>query len=88
MSARSSRGLAAPEHAPGLTEQLSQDQQITEVTKPRRLATRFRSPQLDLWRLSEPSGYARCADQTRIRGGTEARSSCWQDNSRSLHERD
>ncbi len=33
--------------------QLSQDQQITEVTNPRRLETRFRSPQLDLWQLSE-----------------------------------
>ncbi len=33
--------------------QLSQDQQITEVTNPRRLETRFRSPQLDLWLLSE-----------------------------------
>jgi putative transposase len=32
--------------------QLSQDQQITEVTNPRRLETRFRSPQLDLWQLS------------------------------------
>ena len=33
--------------------QLSQDQQITEVTNPRRLETRFRSPQLDLWLLLE-----------------------------------
>jgi hypothetical protein len=33
--------------------QLSQDQQITEVTNPRRLETRFRSPQLDLWQLSD-----------------------------------
>ena len=33
--------------------QLSQDQRITEVTNPRRLETRFRSPQLDLWQLSE-----------------------------------
>jgi hypothetical protein len=33
--------------------QLSQDQQIREVTNPRRLETRFRSPQLDLWQLSE-----------------------------------
>lgn len=33
--------------------QLSQDQQITEVTNPRRLETRFRSPLLDLWQLSE-----------------------------------
>jgi hypothetical protein len=32
---------------------LSQDQQITEVTNPRRLETRFRSPQLDLWQLSD-----------------------------------
>jgi hypothetical protein len=32
---------------------LSSDQQITEVTNPRRLETRFRSPQLDLWQLSE-----------------------------------
>ena len=32
---------------------LSQDQQITEVANPRRLETRFRSPQLDLWQLSE-----------------------------------
>jgi hypothetical protein len=31
----------------------SQDQQITEVTNPRRLETRFRSPQLDLWQLSD-----------------------------------
>ncbi len=29
------------------------DQQITEVTNPRRLETRFRSPQLDLWQLSD-----------------------------------
>jgi hypothetical protein len=33
--------------------QLSQDQQITEVTNPRRLETRFRSPQLDHGPLSE-----------------------------------
>ena len=33
--------------------QLSQNQQITEVTNPRRLETRFRSPQLDLWQLSD-----------------------------------
>ena len=32
---------------------LSQDQQITEVTNPRRLETRFRSPQLDLWQISD-----------------------------------
>ena len=29
------------------------DQQITEVANPRRLETRFRSPQLDLWQLSD-----------------------------------
>jgi hypothetical protein len=33
--------------------QLSQDQRITEVTNPRRLESRFRSPQLDLWQLSD-----------------------------------
>jgi hypothetical protein len=33
--------------------QLSQHQEIMEVTNPRRLETRFRSPQLDLWQLSE-----------------------------------
>ncbi len=33
--------------------QLSQHQQIMEVTNPRRLETRFRSPQLDLWQLSD-----------------------------------
>ena len=32
---------------------LSPDRRITEVTNPRRLETRFRSPQLDLWPLSE-----------------------------------
>jgi len=32
---------------------LSQHQQIMEVTNPRHLETRFRSPQLDLWQLSE-----------------------------------
>jgi hypothetical protein len=32
---------------------LSPDQQITEVTNPRRIETHFRSPQLDLWQLSE-----------------------------------
>jgi hypothetical protein len=33
--------------------QLSQDQEIMEVTNPRRLETRFRSPQLDHGSLSE-----------------------------------
>ena len=33
--------------------QFSQHQEIMEVTNPRRLETRFRSPQLDLWQLSE-----------------------------------
>ncbi len=33
--------------------QLSQNQEIMEVTNPRRLETRFRSPQLDLWQLSD-----------------------------------
>lgn len=32
---------------------LSPDQQITEVTNPRRMETHFRSPQLDLWQLSD-----------------------------------
>jgi putative transposase len=32
---------------------LSPDQQITEVKNPRRIETHFRSPQLDLWRLSD-----------------------------------
>jgi transposase len=32
---------------------LSPDHQITEVTNPRRLETRFRSPQLDLWQVSD-----------------------------------
>jgi hypothetical protein len=32
---------------------LSPDHQITEVTNPRRLETRFRSSQLDLWQLSD-----------------------------------
>jgi hypothetical protein len=32
---------------------LSSDHQITEVTNPRRLETRLRSPQLDLWQTSE-----------------------------------
>jgi putative transposase len=32
---------------------LSSDQQITEVKNARRLETHFRSPQLDLWRLSD-----------------------------------
>lgn len=32
---------------------LSPDHQITEVMNPRRMETRFRSPQLDLWQLSE-----------------------------------
>lgn len=31
----------------------SPDQQITEATNPRRLETRFRSPQLDLWQISD-----------------------------------
>ena len=33
--------------------QLSQNQEIMEVTNHRRLETRFRSPQLDLWQLSD-----------------------------------
>ncbi len=32
---------------------LSPDQQITEVTNPRRIETHFRSPQLDLWQVSD-----------------------------------
>ncbi len=32
---------------------LSSEQQIIEVTNPRRLETRFRSPQLDLWQVSD-----------------------------------
>jgi len=32
---------------------LDKDQQITEVKNARRLETHFRSPQLDLWRLSD-----------------------------------
>jgi transposase len=32
---------------------LAPDHQITEVMNPRRLETRFRSPQLDLWQLSD-----------------------------------
>jgi len=32
---------------------LSPDQQITEVKNPRRLETHFRSPQLDLWQVSD-----------------------------------
>ena len=32
---------------------LDSDQQITEVKNARRLQTHFRSPQLDLWRLSD-----------------------------------
>lgn len=32
---------------------LSSDQQITEVKNARRLETHFRSPQLDLWQLSD-----------------------------------
>jgi hypothetical protein len=35
------------------TVRLSPDQQITEVTNPRRLETHFRSPQLDLWQVSD-----------------------------------
>jgi hypothetical protein len=31
----------------------SDQQQIDEVTNPRRLETHFRSPQLDLWQLSD-----------------------------------
>ena len=32
---------------------LDSDQQITEVKNARRLETHFRSPQLDLWRISD-----------------------------------
>jgi len=32
---------------------LDKDQQITEVKNARRLETHFRSPQLDLWRISD-----------------------------------
>ena len=32
---------------------LSPDQQITEVTNPRSIETHFRSPQLDLWQVSD-----------------------------------
>ena len=32
---------------------LDKDQQIAEVKNPRRLETHFRSPQLDLWQVSD-----------------------------------
>jgi len=65
--------LYSVQHAP--------DQQITEVTNPRRLETRFRSPQLDRLRSSpRPSGCSRCAAQTRHRVGIGASSSRWHDN--------
>ena len=61
--------------------QLSQDQQITEVTNPRRLETRFRSPQLDRLRsFLILSGCSHCADRNRPHGRTRASSSRWHDN--------
>src|SRR5260221_14491561 len=59
----------------------SDQQQIDEVTNPRRLETHFRSPQLDLWQLSDTEWLLalRRPEPVARRNGT--RSSLLHDNS-------
>ena len=55
--------------------------QIAEVKNPHRIQTFFRSPQLDLWQLSDTSGFWLCGDQSRSHGRNRARSFLLRDNS-------